>query len=169
MANGLTYMRTLRTEEETDALAATLVPLLRPGDVFALNGMLGAGKTRFVQGVARALGVEGEVTSPTFTIHAVYETDSLTLNHFDVYRLESDEELDDIGYWETLEGDGVSFIEWAGKFPHSAPSDFIEMRFAVGEDGVRTVKAHAYGARARRLLFFWGETPEADWQKIERF
>lgn len=162
-------MRTLANEVETDQLAATLVPLLRPGDVLALNGMLGAGKTRFVQGVARALGVQGEVTSPTFTIHAVHEGEDITLNHFDLYRLEDMSELDDIGYWDVLEGSGVSFIEWAEKFSHADPSDFIELRFTVGDNDIRTVKARAYGARAHRLLCLWANVPEAEWEKTDRF
>ena len=170
MANGLTYIRTLHNEAEVDELAATLAPLLHPGDVLTLNGALCAGKTRFVQGVARALGVEGEVTSPTFTIHAQYPThQGMPLNHFDLYRLENEDALEDIGYWEILEGDGVSFIEWADKFPQNAPSDFIEVRLSIGEDNIRTIKAHAYGSRARRLLCVWASKPEAQWQKAERF
>lgn len=161
-------MRTCANEAQMDELAASLAPLLRPGDVFALNGTLGAGKTRFVQGVAHALGVEAEVTSPTFSIHVVYAGE-IPLNHFDLYRLEDESELEDIGYWETLESDGVSFIEWAGKFPHADPLDFIEMRFAVTEDETRTIKMHAYGSRARRLVYLWAAKPEAEWEKIDRF
>lgn len=165
MGSGLTYARTCTSEADTDQLATSLAPLLRPGDVFALNGTLGAGKTRFVQGVAHALGVESEVTSPTFTIHAVYHG-NLELNHFDLYRLETEDELEDIGYWEALESDGVSFVEWADKFEHTMPSDYIEMRFSINAEGQHVIKAHACGERSRRLLFLWAKTPDAQLQEL---
>ena len=163
--SALSYKRTLHNVDEVDRLAASLAPLLREGDVFALNGMLGAGKTRFVQAVAGALAIEGEVTSPTYTIHAAYEIpdSSLVLNHFDLYRLETEDQLDDIGYWEILEGDGMSFVEWADKFPHALPCDFVEMEFVIGEDEVRTITARAYGQRAHRLLTLWASDPAAYW------
>jgi tRNA threonylcarbamoyladenosine biosynthesis protein TsaE len=100
---------------------------LRAGDVVLLSGDLGAGKTQFVQGVARALGVaEGEVTSPTFNILLSYEGTAtggspITLNHFDLYRLEKAEQLVDIDFAGVLESGGVCFIEWADKFPAAMP------------------------------------------------
>ena len=142
------------TESDMDLLAHALAPLLQAGDVVTLDGELGAGKTRFVQGVARGLGVAGEVTSPTFTIHVVYEG-RLPLNHFDVYRLESEEELDDIGYWEVLEGDGASFVEWARKFPDALPQDFVEMELSVADGSARSVSVRAHGRRSAELLCQW--------------
>lgn len=144
---------TCETEAETDALAAALAGVLQPGSVVLLDGDLGAGKTRFVQGVARALGVDAEVTSPTFTIHAVYQG-KLELNHFDLYRLESEEELEDIGYWEALESGGVSFVEWAGKFPEADPGDCVRVRICV-DGGTRKFSVAGQGAHGRAVAAAW--------------
>lgn len=169
MANGLTYMRVTRNPADTKQLASTLAPLLRAGDVVLLNGDLGAGKTRFVQGVAQALGVEGEVTSPTFNILLTYTDGTLELNHFDLYRLDDPDQLEDIGYWDAIEGDGASFVEWGDKFPSQAPSDYVEMRFTVDGHGARTIKMHAYGGRARRLVSIWAANRDAHWEKTNSF
>lgn len=158
-----TYTTKVATTDEMDALAATLAPLLQAGDVFVLNGDLGAGKTRFVQGVARAMDVEGEVTSPTFNIQLVYEG-PLPIYHFDLYRLDDPEQLDDVGYWESVEGDGVSFVEWGDKFPDDAPYDYVEVRFTVGTDEVRTLAATAHGARSAELMAQWAASPDAGWK-----
>lgn len=169
MANGLTYTRKSESSAETKDFAATLAPLLREGDVVILNGDLGAGKTQFVQGVAEALGINELVTSPTFTIMLSYQGDQLTLNHFDLYRLEDPDELDDIGYWEILENGGVSFVEWGDRFPNHAPTDFVEIGITVDAEGMRTVRARAYGERARRLLYIWAQDKEAKLKKIEGY
>ena len=146
MANGLTYTRTSVSPDATKQLAATLAPLLRAGDVILLSGDLGAGKTQFVQGVAAKLGVTGAVTSPT-----------LPLYHFDLYRLESPDELEDIGYFEILDGPGASFVEWGDKFPDELPYEYLEVDITVNEDETRTFRMHAYGDRPRRLLFLWAK------------
>lgn len=156
MKHDPTYQATLATQADTDALAAKLAPLLEPGDVILLSGDLGAGKTRFVQGVARALGISGEVSSPTFNILLTYDEGRLPLNHFDLYRLDAPEDLEDVGYWETLEGDGASFVEWGEKFPSEAPDDYVDVHIAVDPAGVRTLTAHAVGGpRSARLLSDW--------------
>ncbi len=146
--------------EETKRLGAALAACLQPGDVVVLNGDLGAGKTQFVQGVAEALGVTGEVTSPTFNILLTYDCASGVLNHFDLYRLESAEDLDDIGYWEVLEGGGVSFIEWGDKFPSEMPDDYLEVAITSGTDGVRSIKAQPHSTRAQELCACWGQVAE---------
>ena len=179
---------TSKSAGETKALGAALACCLQAGDVVVLNGGLGAGKTQLVQGVAAALGVAGEVTSPTFTILLTYECvyslraaalsfhaetpsrhsacseEALfpqTLNHFDLYRLESAEELEDIGYWEVLESDGASFIEWGDKFPEAMPDDYLELSIVGGLDGVRSISAHAHGVRSDALLANWCSRLEA--------
>ena len=99
-------MRKTTSSEATKQLAATLAPYLQAGDVIVLSGDLGAGKTQFVQGVAAGLGVRDQVTSPTFNILLTYPAGSLPLYHFDLYRLEEADELEDIGYYETIDGAG---------------------------------------------------------------
>lgn len=97
--------------EETADIAAEFAKTLKSGDVICLNGDLGVGKTAFVQGLARALGVTDYVSSPTFTIVNSYDG-ILPLHHFDVYRINDCEEMYEIGYEEYIYGDGISVIEW---------------------------------------------------------
>ena len=141
--------------EETKALAAALAPLVRPCDIILLNGDLGAGKTQFSQGFANALGVKQQVTSPTFTILLEYRDGRLPLYHFDLYRLEDDEELEDIGYFDVLEADGVSLVEWADKFPDSLPEDYLEIRITIALDETRFLAATPEGPRSEELLADW--------------
>jgi tRNA threonylcarbamoyladenosine biosynthesis protein TsaE len=155
MANGMTYVRKTTSVSATKQLAATLSPHLRAGDVIVLSGDLGAGKTHFVQGVALGLGIREAVTSPTFNILISYEGGLLPLNHFDLYRLERGDELDDIGFYDVIEGPGASFIEWGDKFPQALPYSYLEIGMTADEEGIRTVRAHALGDKARQLLFRW--------------
>ena len=157
MANGLTYTRKTTSPEATKQLASTLAPYLRAGDVVVLEGDLGAGKTQFVQGVAAGLGIRDQVTSPTFNILLSYPEGSLPLYHFDLYRLEHPDELEDIGYFETIDGDGASFVEWGEKFPSALPYGYLEIAVTVDADGNRTVRAQSFGDRARQLLFVWAK------------
>ena len=113
--------------EETIELGALLARELNGGDAIGLIGDLGAGKTHFVHGVARGLGIKGYVSSPSFTIINIYKGPGLTLNHIDLYRLGDHAELLELGLEEYIYADGVSVIEWAEKAP-----DFLEdMRFVV--------------------------------------
>lgn len=160
MANGLAYSRVSHDVVDTKRFAATLAPFLRAGDVIMLNGDLGAGKTQFVQGAAYAMGVVANVVSPTFNIVLQYTGKDMDMFHFDLYRLEDCDQLEDIGYWEILEGDGVSFIEWGDKFPQSAPLDYLEIRMQQEAGDSRTIMCRAHGERARRLLFLWAHDPQ---------
>lgn len=156
MSSGLKYTRKTSSVETTKQLGSTLAPYLRAGDVIVLNGDLGAGKTHFVQGVAHRLGIRDVVTSPTFNILRCYQgVEGVPLYHFDLYRLDSSDELEDIGYYETIDGDGASFIEWGEKFPEKLPYSYLQITLTVNDEGIRTVKAHAYGDRARQLLMVW--------------
>ena len=157
MANGLTYVRQTTSTEATKQLATTLAPYLRAGDVIVLNGDLGAGKTQFVQGVAAGLGIGGPVTSPTFNILLSYMDGKLPLFHFDLYRLDASDQLEDIGYYETVDGLGATFIEWGDKFPDALPYGYLQIDITVNENGIRIVQAHSFGERARNLLFVWAK------------
>ena len=166
MANGLTYIRKTTSPEATKQLAATLVTYLHAGDVVVLDGTLGAGKTQFVQGIAAGLGIHGAVTSPTFNIVLTYPSDTLTLYHFDLYRLESACDLEDIGFYETLDGDGVSFLEWGEKFPEALPYSYLRISLDQNDDGTRVVRAHSFGERARQLLFLWAKDSKSRLVKV---
>ena len=99
--------------EETEALGAALAEKLQPGTVLAFRGDLGAGKTAFTRGLARGLGAGDRVTSPTYTIVNEYLSGRLPLFHFDMYRLESEDDLFDIGWEDYLERGGVCAVEWS--------------------------------------------------------
>ena len=168
MANGLTYTRKTTSPEATKQLALTLAPYLRAGDVVVLTGDLGAGKTQFVQGVAAGLGIRDQVTSPTFNILLTYPGGALPLYHFDLYRLDSPDQLEDTGYYETIDADGASFVEWGEKFPESLPYGYLEVSIRVDAEGNRSVYAHAYGDRARQLLFVWAKDSKSRLMKSAR-
>lgn len=101
------------SEQETEAIGAELAERLLPGTVLAFTGDLGAGKTAFVRGMARGLGIPARVTSPTFTIVNEYEGGRLPLFHFDMYRISSEDELFDIGWEDFLRRGGICAVEWS--------------------------------------------------------
>ena len=161
MGNGRAYSRSTKSVEETKELAATLAPFLRRGDIILLEGDLGAGKTQFVQAIASCLGVTENIVSPTFNIMLSYQGDDLELSHFDLYRLDSSQELEDVGYWEALEDDGVSFVEWGNKFPNCMPADYMRIRIECTGESTRVITCRSCGERGRRLLFMWAQDPAA--------
>ena len=107
--------------EETFALGEKIGQTVQKGTVFTLNGDLGVGKTIFTQGVAKGLGIEGPVNSPTFTIVQIYDQGRLPFYHFDVYRIGDVSEMDEIGYEDYFYGDGVCLIEWASLIEEIIP------------------------------------------------
>lgn len=119
--------------EETGRLGAAFASLVRPGDIISLTGDLGAGKTRYVQGLAAGLGVSEHVTSPTFAIIKEYTTGRLPLYHFDVYRLENQRELEGLGYEDYFFGEGVTVIEWGDKVSGLIPDNALNIDIKRGE------------------------------------
>ena len=126
--------RTVETmaEEETVALGASFAAGLRPGDVVALFGTLGAGKTHFIKGICRGLGVEGHVTSPTFTIVNQYRGAAGSVYHFDFYRMKSQSELREIGFEEYLSSGGICLVEWADQVEAFLPARRYNVRLFHG-------------------------------------
>lgn len=113
--------------EETRALGREIGRKAAPGDVYALTGDLGVGKTVFTKGLAEGLGIEEPVTSPTFTIVQSYESGRLPFHHFDVYRIEDVDEMDEIGYEDCFYGDGVTLVEWAEVIADLLPENTIRI------------------------------------------
>src|SRR5690606_26934111 len=120
----MSFTITVQSPEQTEKLAIRLASLLQPHDFLTLEGDLGAGKTTFTKGLAKGLGIERTVNSPTFTILKQYEG-RLNLNHFDVYRLENSDE--DIGFDELFAEEAVSVIEWAQFIEDYLPEDRLDI------------------------------------------
>lgn len=140
--------------EGTRAVGRLLGTLVGPGDVVALSGGLGAGKTSLVQGLAEQLGVRGVVSSPTFNLLLVH-SGPLTLYHFDLYRLERPEELEDIDFYATLEAGGVCAIEWADHFPAELPPDRLDVCIEVLDERRRALHVSGTGERSHLLASEW--------------
>lgn len=138
------------------ALGRILASHGQDGDVIFLNGPLGAGKTSLAQALASGLGIQEDVVSPTFNIVFTYESGRLPLNHFDLYRLDESEQLDDVDFWGLVdEGTpGVSLIEWAELFEDEMPEDALTIQISYPNDGdaTRDVRMAAAGMRAQTLL-----------------
>lgn len=146
-----------QTAEDTRAAGEALAAMLLAGDAAALTGELGAGKTTFVQGVARGLGVEGHVVSPTFTLVREYEG-RLRLYHVDVYRLERVQEVLDLGLDEMASEDGVLLVEWGDAVEGLLPAEHLLVELTVPEkdEGRRVVVAGV------------GRSWAARWERLER-
>lgn len=137
--------------EDTRSIAAALAPALLPGDVIALSGDLGAGKTCFVQGAASALGVQERVTSPTFVLLREHQG-IYPILHLDVYRLSNLQELTDLGFEEFLDPASIVFIEWGDAVAPLLPNEFLEVEIRSDAEDRRTVDLHAHGSGWSRRL-----------------
>ena len=153
--------RSFRTSsrEETIALGERLGRVVAPGDVLVLTGDLGAGKTQLTKGLAAGMGVTADVTSPTFTIEMVYEGAEMPLYHFDLYRLDDPDQLEDTGLFDVLGADGVCVIEWGEQFADelgNARVDVFVTRLddeaAEGEEPPREVRLVSHDARGDALI-----------------
>jgi tRNA threonylcarbamoyladenosine biosynthesis protein TsaE len=128
------------TEGETEALAETLAARLKPGDVLAFRGGLGAGKTAFVRGLARGLGVSGQVSSPTFALVHEYGG-AVPLYHFDMYRVEDWQSLYSTGFFDYLDSGGILAVEWSENIENALP------------EGTITITIETLGGDTRRITW----------------
>jgi len=158
----------LRTRADTLRWGAALGRLLQPGDVVALLGDLGAGKTTLVQGLAQGLGITEPVTSPTFTLAHEYPA-QVPLFHFDPYRLNAPGDMVDLGFEEYLERGGVVVVEWADKIETLLPEDRLTVRLELltgpevvdtYEETARQLEVAGAGVRSRQLLLQFAALPE---------
>ena len=129
----------IKSEAETLALGLTIADAAEPGDIVALIGDLGTGKTALTKYIAEGLGVKEEIISPTFTIVKEYRSGRLPLYHFDVYRLSDGEELLDTGAEDYLEDSGLSVIEWADIVADVLPADALVVMLEYAEEGARKI------------------------------
>lgn len=137
--------------DDTIAFAGALAPVLRPGDVVVLAGGLGSGKTTFARGVGSALGVTEPVVSPTFTIVREYEA-RVPLVHIDVYRLDTVQELHDLGLEELIDERAVTLVEWGDVIAAHLPGDRLDVRLEAGpgdDDRMITLALNGPSWRAR--------------------
>lgn len=147
----------LASLSDTDRLGAALAEVLPPGITVALEGTLGAGKTRLVQALAAALGVaRDDVVSPTFVLCQHYAGTlgdaPRTLYHFDAYRLHDEDEFLELGVEEYFEGEGIVLVEWADRVERCLPRDHLTIEIAVTGAESRSVTITASGARSREVL-----------------
>lgn len=136
MDNGGTVFRARRALPDlaaTAALGRAIAARLRRGDAVALWGDLGAGKTTLARAILRALGVRGDVPSPTFTIVQGYETPHLFVSHFDLYRLKSPREMDELG-WDDALDQGAVLVEWPERAPEALPPQALHIRLVLNEN-----------------------------------
>lgn len=132
-------MTRLESVEDTVAWGRALAETLRAGDVVALTGNLGAGKTHATKGIVAGLGSTAEVSSPTFTLVHEYEGGRLPVYHFDFYRLDSAEEVLNIAWDDYLDAGGVVIVEWADRFPTLIPEGARWYALEILPDGARGV------------------------------
>jgi tRNA threonylcarbamoyladenosine biosynthesis protein TsaE len=148
--------RRLADATATAAAGAALGRVIAAGDVVALIGELGAGKTCFTRGVALGAGADpDDVQSPTFALVNEYRG-RVPIAHADLYRLELERELDEIGWDDTVaRRDAAVLVEWADRFPGRLPADHLEVILTYGDDDARMLAARAGGPRSTALLAAW--------------
>ncbi len=142
----------LADETATADLAAALARIARPGDVLALSGDLGTGKTTFARAFIRAVGAtQEEVPSPTFTLAQIYEAGTRTVYHFDLFRLSAPEETEELGMDDAF-ADGISLIEWPDRLGPRLPAERLDVALAMGaHPRARRVRLTGHGGWRRRL------------------
>ena len=156
---------TSQSDAQTEELAAQLAERLEAGDVLALDGALGAGKTSFVRGLARGLGIDpARVSSPTYIICHVYErADGAQLIHIDAYRIGSDDELESVGWQEMLdERRGIIVVEWADRIADALPENIIRIHFEHLSENERRITIEINSDSGNRLCGWKPDPDSAD-------
>lgn len=140
----------LPDETATVALGRRIASGLRAGDAVLLTGELGAGKTALARAILRSLGVAEHVPSPTFTLVQAYDTSALVVRHFDLYRIEAENELDELGLDDAL-GEGAALIEWPERAAGRLPPDALRVELTVAGEALRRAKVSG-PARWKEIL-----------------
>lgn len=135
--------------DEINKIAEKLSDFVEAGDIIALIGDLGTGKTTFTKTFAKKLGVKENLKSPTFNYVLEYFSGRLPLYHFDVYRLSEPEEIYEVGYEDYLNGDGVILVEWANLIESELPKEYIEIKFEYSGDDTRSVSLEYVGNKEK--------------------
>ncbi len=146
------YKYTSRSETDTMELAENIESEKFPGMVICLDGELGSGKTVFVKGFAKSLGITENITSPTFNIVKEYESGEMVLNHMDVYRLEETDAS--IALNDYFSSDGVTIIEWAEMIKDKLPDERLEIKFKVIDENTRVMVLTPHGQKYEDLVNF---------------
>jgi len=140
-----------KSPEETKKLGKELSKLVKPGDLIAFYGELGAGKTCFIQGISQELEVKGYVTSPSFTIVNEYQG-RIPIYHFDLFRLDNTEEILELGYEEYFYGEGLTVIEWAERIEQLLPKEYLKIDIKFKDRNQRTISFIPQGDRFNNFL-----------------
>ena len=145
------YKYTSHSEKDTIELAQNIESEKFPNMVICLNGELGSGKTVFVKGFASSLGIDENITSPTFTFIKEYNTGEMPLYHMDVYRLDNGDD-NSIGLTDYFYKNGVTIIEWADVIKNSLPEERLDIKFKVIDDDTRVLVLSPHGRQYEDLL-----------------
>ena len=146
------YKITSRSIEDTMELAENIESEKFPGMIICLDGELGSGKTVFVKGFAKSLGLEETITSPTFNIVKEYTSGEMPLYHMDVYRLEDGDES--IGFNDYFNSDGVSIIEWSELISDILPEERLDIKFKVIDENTRIIKLTPHGSKYEDIVTY---------------
>ena len=144
------YKFTSRSEQDTMELAENIESEKFPGMIICLDGELGSGKTVFVKGFAKSLGIEDNITSPTFNIVKEYNSGEIPLYHMDVYRLEDTDE--DIGFDDYFSSDAISIIEWSDLIADSLPDERLDIKFKLIDENTRVLVLNPHGQKYEDLV-----------------
>jgi len=145
------YKITSKSDDETYNIGMIIGYCCFEGTIITLNGQLGAGKTVLAKGIAKGLGIDDNVTSPSFAILNTY-SGKLLLHHFDLYRLSNSEEVNELGFNEYFDGDGVCLIEWANDALLDKKKEVLLINIEGSGDDIRTITFEAFGEKHNKLL-----------------